>query len=110
MGLLSLALLAGAAAFLFLTLKPLETRDEMLGQRLERSERRGPSDPGFARGADPAEKLTAFYRFFETEEATTDWLAKLYAIGKSVGVELRAADYKLQKGESRIQRYQITLP
>ncbi|HYX66326.1 MAG TPA: hypothetical protein VE935_19070, partial [Burkholderiales bacterium] len=42
-------------------------------------------------------------------EQTTDWLAKLYAIGRATGVELQSARYRSEQA-GRIERYQILLP
>src|SRR5204863_3118854 len=58
------------------------------------------------------------YAHLEKNEAPTDWLAKLYGIGKATGVELRSATYRspsqendlAEKTGQRIQRYEIVLP
>lgn len=57
-----------------------------------------------------AAKLLAFRRFFEPQEQTADSLARLYAIGREAGVELRSADYRMQKAGARIELYEIVLP
>jgi len=57
-----------------------------------------------------AEKLTAVYDYLRKPEATTDWLAKLYAIGTATGVELQSASYKSQPSAGRLERYEIVLP
>jgi Tfp pilus assembly protein PilO len=110
-GLAAFGLLAGGALFLFLVLKPLEARNDELDRRLERSVPQDAAlDPARMRAATPAAKLEAFYRFFETEEKTTDWLARLHSIGKAAGVVLRAADYRMQRTGTPIERYEIVLP
>ena len=55
-------------------------------------------------------QIGAFYRFFEHPESPSQWLARIYAIGKAVGIEMRAADYRLLPTGTRISRYQVTLP
>ena len=62
------------------------------------------------RRAASAEKVASVYEYLEKPEATTDWLAKLYAIGKATGVELQSANYKTQNAGGRLQRYEIVLP
>lgn len=109
-GLAALGLLGGAALFLFIVLKPLEARNQQLERQLSARVRQDTSASNLVRASAPAAKLAAFYRFFETEEQTTDSLARLYAIGKEAGVDLRSADYRMQKTGARIERYEIALP
>ncbi len=110
-GLVALGLLAGAVLFLLFVLRPLEARNELLARQLA-----GVVSPGSAtderlvRAAAPAARLAAFYQFFEAKQETTDRLAELYGIGKAAGVELRSAEYRLQKTGTRIERYEIALP
>jgi len=108
-GLAALGLLAGAIAFLLLVLQPLEARNERLEQQLARSLQKGPS-PGIAHTRVAAEKIATFYKFFETDKATTDWLARLHSIGSAAGVELQSADYRMQETGTVIERYEIALP
>jgi len=104
-GLAALALLGGALVFLLLVLKPLEARNESLkGQLATRA------NPVASSAVQTAEKLAALYQFLQTREQPAELLAKLYSAGAAAGVELRAADYRLQKAEGRIERYEITLP
>lgn len=108
-GLASIAILAGAALFFFLVLKPLEARNERLERQLALTQR-NPSDPALVRASTPAAKMAAFYHFLRTEHQTTDWLDRLYTAGQAAGVELRSADYRMQKTGTRIERYEIRLP
>ena len=103
-GMAGLALMIGAALFLFLVLQPLQQRDARLDEHLVGSE--GPTADNQA----AEDRLSAFYRFFERPEQATDWLARLSSIGQSTGVELRSAEYKTVPTESRIERYEIALP
>jgi hypothetical protein len=110
-GKLALALIAATALFLEAGLRPLEAQSERLRRSIEGTTKELRSaDPGFVRTASPQAKLAAFYRFFEREEATTDWLAKLYAIAEKCGLTLRLAEYQLVKGPGKLDRYEIALP
>jgi hypothetical protein len=104
-GLAAAALFAAAVLFLVLVVKPLEARNELVDGELARSERQ--SQPG----RTPAgARLAAFYRHFETGETATDWLARLSAIGAQAGVQMRSADYRMQKTGTRLERYEMVLP
>jgi hypothetical protein len=110
-GKLALVLLAGTAVFLEAGLRPLEAQRERLDRSIERvTQQLRSADPGFIRTASPQAKLETFYRFFQREEATTDWLAKLYAIAEKCGLTLRLAEYQLHKGPGKLDRYEIALP
>jgi hypothetical protein len=102
-GLASIVLILGAAAFAFLAVKPLEERNAALAGRLAQLSSR--SEPGTAAG-----KVASVYGFLEKPEQTTDWLAKLHGIGAATGVQLRSASYKTHASGSRIERYEIVLP
>lgn len=95
----SLALLGTALAFSFLVVKPLEERSRLLLSRIH---------PAAAGGTDA--KVAAVYRFLKKEESPTDWLAKLYGIGRATGIELQSASYTTQEAGGRITRYEIVLP
>ena len=110
-GKLALVLLAATAVFLEAGLRPLEAQNERLTRSIERATHQLRSaDPAFVRTASPQAKLEAFYRFFQREESTTDWLAKLYAIAEKGGLTLRVAEYQLLKGPGKLDRYEIALP
>lgn len=110
-GKLALVLLAGTTVFLQTSLRPLEAQGERLERSIERSSVQPRStDPNLIRTSSPSAKLAAFYRFFQREEAITDWLAKLYALAEKTGVTMRTADYQLVKGPGRLDRYEIALP
>lgn len=109
-GMAALGLLAAALAFAVVALRPLEARDDRLGRQLARvapqAHASGPRFDAAATGAD----LDDFYRFFDTGRDTVEWLAKLYGIGKAVGLELGSGDYRLRETGTRLQRYEVTLP
>jgi hypothetical protein len=103
MGLASIGLMAAAALFLVLVLKPLQARTDVL--QLQLSSIKAP-----AQGGATVEKLGAFYSFLDKQEVQTDWLAKLYAIGKATGVEVQSASYRTQKAGERLERTEMLLP
>lgn len=106
-GVLSLALFAVATLFLVTVLNPLEERSRMLDDRLARAGH-APVQ-GEARPTGAA-KLAAFYAFFDTGQQPSDWLKRLDDIAAKAGVELRSADYQMQRPAGRLERYEIALP
>jgi hypothetical protein len=106
---LALALLGAATLFLLGVLRPLEERGRMLDARLAQAERRS-GEPASARPAGAAAKLAAFYAFFDKGEQPAEWLGRLHQIAARSGVELRSADYRMQRAAGRLERYEITLP
>ena len=107
-GVLSLALFAAAALFLVGVLNPLEERAHMLDERLARAGHVPAQGEG--RPSSAAAKLAAFYRFFDTGDQPSDWLRRLDDIAAKSGIELRSADYTLQRPAGRLERYEIALP
>ena len=106
-GLAALLLLAGAGVFFTLVLQPLKEKSRVLEARASMA--RDDVRPG--QGGNAAEKVGAVYQYLDKPESTTDWLAKLHAIGAATGVELQSASYKLQPAAgSRLERYEIVVP
>ena len=104
-GMAALALLVLAGVFHKAALEPLQARAERLAQQVARQAPKAPGQSGAAAG-----KLETLYAYLAREEGTTDWLAKLHAIGKATGVELQSASYKTHKAGSRLERYEIVVP
>ena len=104
-GLAAIGLLGAALAFTLLVMQPLQERHRQLQSTLARQA----GQPADSNG-NAADKVGALYRYLEKPEQTTDWLAKLYAIGKATGVELQSASYRSEKAAGRVERYQIVLP
>jgi len=104
-GVAALVLFLGAALFMSLVLQPLKAKNRVLEARAGIGR-----DLGAVQHANAADRIGAVYQYLEKPEATTDWLAKLYAIGKATGVELQSATYKTQNTGGRLQRYEIVLP
>ena len=104
MGMVALALFVVAGAFMTLVLQPLKERSRVLAAKADMIENRA------APAANSGEKLAAVYDYLRKPEQTTDWLAKLYAIGKATGVELAQASYKTQSASGKLERYEIVVP
>jgi len=104
-GMAAMLLFAAAAVFMTLVLQPLKEKNRVLEARAGIGR-----DLGAVQNVNNAEKVGAVYQYLEKPEATTDWLAKLYAIGKATGVELQSASYKTQAASGRLERYEIVLP
>jgi len=104
-GIAALALFIAAGAFMTLVLQPMKEKNRVLEARAGISR-----DLATVSGVNAAEKVASVYEYLEKPEGTTDWLAKLYAIGKATGVELQSANYKTQSAGGRLQRYEIVLP
>jgi len=104
MGIAAIGLFFAAALFVAFVLQPLKEKNRSLAARAETLSGAAPS------AGSPNEKLAAVYQYLAKPEATTDWLAKLYAIGRATGVELQSASYKTQGAAGRLERYEITIP
>ena len=104
MGLVALLVFAGAGVFFTLVLQPLKEKSRVLEARASVST---PGQPA----AQSTEKLRAVYDYLNKPESTTDWLAKLYAIGRATGVELQSASYKSAAASGgKLERYEIVVP
>ena len=104
-GVAALCLFALAGVFMAFVLQPLKEQNRVLEARAGISR-----DLGAVQNVNAAEKVASVYEYLEKPEGTTDWLAKLYAIGKATGVELQSASYKTQAASGRLERYEIVLP
>ena len=112
LGIGALALIAAAAAFQALVVNPMAASNARLEEPVRRQA--APADrqgaPGDAGPAGAAEKIAAVYAFLRKDEQTTDWLAKLHAIGAATGLQMKSATYRTQQTDGRIVRYEIVLP
>jgi len=104
MGVAAIALFIGAALFTVFVFQPLKDKSRSLAARAD-----AVSNAPVA-GGSANQKLAAVYDYLAKPEATTDWLAKLYAIGRATGVELQSASYKTQGAAGRLERYEMTIP
>lgn len=103
MGLAALLIFAGAGLFFTFTLQPLKDKHRVLEARA--------SAAAPVQSVSPSDKLNAVYEYLNKPESTTDWLAKLYAIGRATGVELHSASYKTAAAAGgRLERYEIVVP
>jgi hypothetical protein len=101
-GIAGMFLLALAIFFSNYVVHPLEQRAARLQDKASRH-----APPAAVPGA---EKVAEVYAYLQKDEDTTDWLAKLHAIGTATGVQLQSASYRTQKTDARIVRYEIALP
>jgi len=105
-GMISVVLLVAAGICYFALVQPMQAAHADLRAQLGKQARTAASsEPSSA-----SDKLGAFYRFMEKPEQTTDWLAKLFAIGQATGVGMQSATYKSHPGTGRLERYEIVLP
>ena len=103
-GLAALFLFAAAGVFFAYVLQPLKEKSRVLESRA--SMVTTPAHTGNA-----SQKVRAVYEYLNKAETTTDWLAKLHAIGAATGVELQSASYKTQATPgTRLERYEIVVP
>jgi Tfp pilus assembly protein PilO len=103
-GMAAIVFFVAAALFMSLVLQPLKEKNRLLAAKAEMVDNRA------APVANTGEKLAAVYDYLRKPEQTTDWLAKLYAIGKATGVELAQASYKTQSASGKLERYEIVVP
>jgi Tfp pilus assembly protein PilO len=106
LGMAALLMLVALGVFHIAVVQPLQARGAEMEKRAVRN---APAAAG-AQASSAAEQVGAVYAFLRRDEQTTDWLAKLHAIGAATGVELKSASYRTQQGEGRILRYEIVLP
>jgi hypothetical protein len=104
-GLASLTLVAAVMAFHATVLGPMSAASAELAERA----RRTPRAEGQAAGS-AVDKVGAVYDFLRKDESTTDWLAKLHAIGAASRVQLRSANYRSVRSDGLIQRYEMVVP
>ena len=102
-GMAALLVLAAAAVFYVLVLQPLEERSNAVRARM-------PVGTDLRQG-NGSGKVASVYEYLKKPEETTDWLAKLHAIGAATGVNVNSATYKTQAaGAGPLERVEIVLP
>ena len=102
LGLAAIGVLVAAMAFFALVLQPLEERSNAVQARVPVS--RGEAPPN-------GDKVQSVYQYLKKPEETTDWLAKLYAIGAATGVQVSSATYRTQTAPAGpLERTEIVLP
>ena len=106
MGLAALFLFAAGGVFFTFVLQPMKEKSRLLESRAGMVR-----DVVPGQGGNAAEKVGAVYQYLDKPETTTDWLAKLHAIGAATGVELKSASYKTQATPgTKLERYEIVVP
>ena len=105
-GLAALFLFAAAGVFFTSVLQPMKEKSRVLESRAGMVRDAAPGQAGNA-----SQKVGAVYEYLNKPESTTDWLAKLHAIGAATGVELAQASYKSQVAPGgKLERYEIVVP
>lgn len=107
-GVLGIGVLLACAAFWSSGLKPAQ--DEVAAQRLalEELQARKLYRPVSAGG--PAEELQRFRNLFPSAERLTDEVARLHGLGRRAGLELAQGEYRLERRDSGLWAYRVTLP
>ena len=101
-GMAAIGVFAAAAAFFVLVLQPLEQRRHAVQARVP---------VAMEQSASSGAKVQTVYQYLKKPEETTDWLAKLYAIGSATGVHLSSATYRTQSAAAGpLERTEIVLP
>ncbi len=95
-GIVGLGLLAFCLMFYFSAIRPLNSQLEdtrkqvqVLGKYIQ------PTRPADEVSANPAEKLSGFYKFFPKSSSTPDWLAKIYSAAEQQNLVLQQGEYRL---------------
>lgn len=106
-------LVAAALAQHWLVVRPLE-------QRVEALQAQAPAAPeGAVQGLNDAllgprsarQRLDGFYRHVQEDGRLTERLARVHAVARKLGLQLKRADYRLDSQPGRrLDRYQMTVP
>ena len=108
-----LMLIAAALALHGLAVRPLQQSLDAL-QAQPKGPREGKLErlsDDLARQDSPRAQLASFYAYFNSDDRLTDSLAKVYAIARSLGLEMKRAEYRLNSQPGRkLDRYQMVVP
>jgi hypothetical protein len=81
--------------------EPPRPRDDLLARL----------DDELMRPEAPRAQLASFYAHFDRDDQLTDRLARLYAIARSLGLEMKQAQYRMNSpGQRKLDRYQMVVP
>lgn len=110
-GMLGMALLLGAGVMTVTDVLPKKAQVSQLQQEnISLKKRIAQAAQSGIPMAGNEDDLARFYGFFDSG-STTSWLEKLYAAAASQNLQLLQAEYSLkQDPESKLMRYQISLP
>jgi hypothetical protein len=107
----ALCLLAATSVFSLVAVKPLEERLRQLDLQLAAGTKPfGANAPVLLPVGNRAERLSAFYEYFDRAERPEDWLAKLYGTAVASNLDFRSGQYRRVGSAQRMERYHITLP
>jgi hypothetical protein len=107
----ALAVIAATACFYMLVARPADARlaqiEQALRSRAAASQIVSVSDAH----RNTAEKLAAFYAFFDRGMTYTDWLARFYDLAERTGVQARQAEYtRTPRSDVPLVVYEVSLP
>jgi len=111
-GIVGVGIFAMCGAFYFSALQPVETRLQMMRDRVALIQGAGSKPGGISDGRlTQTEQLAIFYGSFPTKSSVPASLEKIYAAAASESLNIDQADYKVSRtGLEKMSRYQITLP
>ena len=111
-GIMGLGLLAFSLMFYLSAIRPLKSQLEDMRQQVQALGKYVQSTkPVDEVSANPAEKLSGFYKFFPKTSSTPDWLAKIYGAAGQQNLVLQQGEYRLvHDSNGRLVRYQIFFP
>ena len=107
-GVLGVGVLFFCIPFYFSALRPAE--QELAAQReaAERLRARGPFRP--VNADSRSEELRRFYGLFPSADRLPDQLETVYALAREAKLELMQGEYRLEKRDTGLLAYRITLP
>jgi hypothetical protein len=111
-GIMGLGLLAFSMMFYLSAIRPLESQlDDTRQQAQALGKYVQPAKPVDEASANPAEKLSGFYKFFPKTSSTPDWLAKIYSAAELQNLVLQQGEYRLvHDANGRLVHYEIFFP
>ena len=104
--------LAMLAVGLYLaTVRPLESQNRSLRDRVAELKSRADSPPRDAEPALPESQLAAFYGQLTTAQQASELVRRLHSHATSAGLALERGEYRpLPDASGKLMRYQIVLP
>lgn len=108
-GMSGVVMLLLAAAFLNLSLNPLEQETSLMRSRLDATHAKPGSGHPVMTG-DRQQELAEFFDSLPEQKEVTDTLASIYAIAELTGVELKQADYHADDKDAPRIEYTMNFP
>lgn len=109
-GMAGIVLLAIAAAFHFMTLKPMEQESSYMRSRLDEFRSKASTHTTTHSLGSRQQDLTMFYDSLPEESDVTDVLGAIYATAEANGVQFKEAAYHLEEKDRPLAEYTVTFP